>query len=93
MPRVTALSPAARPAIRGHVVDVDGNIITISVGAADGIRKDMVFVVHRAGEYIGDMKIDLVDPNQAAGRPVGPAFVPRRGDQVTDSLALGSSQG
>jgi len=93
MPQVTALSPATRPAIRGHVVDVDGNIITISVGAADGIQKDMVFVVHRDGEYIGDLKIDLVDPNKAAGRPVGPPFVPRQGDQVTDSLALGSSQG
>lgn len=91
--QVTALTPAMRSPIRGHVVDVNGNIITISVGAADGIKKDMVFVVHRNDEYIGDLKIDLVDPNQSAGRPVGPPFVPRPGDQVTDSLAIGSSRG
>jgi hypothetical protein len=53
----------------------------------------MVFVVHRGDQYVGDLKIGMVDPNQAAGRPIGSNFTPRAGDQVTDALGLGSSRG
>lgn len=93
MPQVTALTPTAAVAIRGHVVDVSGSIVTLSVGAVDGVREDMIFVVHREGQYLGDLKVDLVDPNRSAGRAVGPRFVPRPGDEVTDSASLSASRG
>ncbi len=90
---VAAVTPAATSPIRGHVLEVSGNIVTISVGAADGVKQDMVFVVHRGDEYVGDLRITLVDPDQAAGRAVGSGVVPQPGDEVTDALGLGSSQG
>ena len=83
MPNVKALDPVAPRAVKGKIVDVSGNLVTISVGSADGVQKDMVFVIQRGDQYIGDLKISTVSPNQAAGRVVRGAPVP--GDQVTDA--------
>jgi phage shock protein A len=92
MPNVTALSPISATPIRGKVLDVSGNIITISVGTADGVKKDMVFVITRGGDqYVGDLRISSVTPNQAAGRMVrsaSPPTPPTAGDQVTDESAM-----
>ncbi len=88
MSNVTALSPISATPIRGKVLDVSGNIITISVGTADGVNKDMIFVIHRGDQYVGDLKINSVTPNQAAGRIVRSASTPAPGDQVTDESAM-----
>jgi TolA-binding protein len=93
MSDVVALSPVATRAIRGQVFEVSGNLVTISVGSADGVQKDMVFVIHREGEYVGDLKIDMVDPNQSVGRIVRSTSTPASGDQVTDALGLSDSRG
>ncbi|MFQ5591387.1 MAG: hypothetical protein ACE5HE_09515 [Phycisphaerae bacterium] len=90
---VTPVTPIAETVIRGHVVEVSGSIVTISVGAADGVLKDMVFVIHRDDQYVGDLRIDLVDPNQSAGRLVSSTVDPRSGDLVTDAAGLGGSRG
>jgi len=88
MPKVTALTPGGPPTIRGSVLEVSDNLITISVGAADGVKKDMIFVIHRDDKYVGDLKISDVRPNQAAGRLVRTTAPPNKGDQVTDALAM-----
>jgi hypothetical protein len=93
MPGVTALTPVPARAIRGKVLDVSGNLITISVGSADGVKKDMVFVVHRQGQYVGDIQVSMVDPNRAAGRVVKANMAPQAGDDITDALGLGESSG
>jgi len=93
MQGVSPSSTALAGAINGTVVDVAGSVVTISVGAADGVRKDMVFVVHRNDQYVGDLQITMVDPDRAAGRPVGAAFSPQSGDQVIDAAGLGSPRG
>lgn len=93
MPDVVALSPVATRAIRGAVLEVSGNLLTISVGSADGVKKDMVFVIHRNGQYVGDLKINLVEPNQSAGRIVRSTATPTPGDEVTDALWLSGSHG
>lgn len=93
MAQVRAVSPAATSPVRGHILEISGNIVTISVGEADGVKKDMVFVVHRGEKYIRDLEITLVDANQAAGRLVGSGPIPRPGDEVTDAIGLGSTRG
>ncbi len=93
MPGVNAATSAVASGINGTVVDVAGNVVTISVGASDGVKKDMVFVVHRNNQYIGDLQITMVDPERAAGRPVGAAFTPQSGDQVVDAIGFGSPRG
>lgn len=93
LPGVHPATPALAGGIHGTVVDVSGNVVTISVGASDGVLKDMVFVVHRGHQYVGDLQVTMVDPNRAAGRPVGAAFTPQPGDQVTDAVSLATPRG
>jgi hypothetical protein len=93
MTGVTALTPVAAEAIRGKVVQVSGDLVTVSIGEADGVRRDMVFVIHRDGEYVGDLKISLVYPNESAGRLIRARFTPGPGDSVTDALRLGGTRG
>ncbi len=91
---VTPMTPVAATAIRGKVLDVSGDIVTISVGTADGVKTDMVFIIHRnSNEYVGDLKISLVDPERSAGRLVRSRYTPGPGDMVTDALNFGGSRG
>ena len=92
MSNVTPLTAVSATPIRGKILDISGNIVTISVGTADGVKKDMVFVIHRGDQYVGDMKINTVSPNQAAGRIVRSTSAPAQGDQVTDELAMRASR-
>ncbi|HRX83663.1 MAG TPA: hypothetical protein P5572_01445 [Phycisphaerae bacterium] len=89
-------APSAAPIgvapIRGEIVEVAGNLATISVGSADGVRDGMVFVIYRGSEYIGDLKVTEVEPNQAAGELVKTRATPRASDQVADEPALGLAQ-
>jgi hypothetical protein len=52
----------------------------------------MVFVIHRNGNYVGDVKISAVEPNRAAGRLVRSAGTPSVNDLVTDATWLAGSR-
>ncbi len=93
MTGVQALTPVAATAVRGKVLEVANDLVTIGVGSADGVKKDMIFVIHRNGEYIGDLRITLVDPNQSAGRVVRSTLAPTTGDDVTDATSLAGLRG
>lgn len=90
---VKPLTPVPASAIRGKVLEVSGDLVTISVGSADGVKKGMIFVIHRDDEYIGDLEINLVDPNQAAGRIVRSTAATAADDEVTDAQWLSGSRG
>jgi len=86
MSNVSAVTPVAATRIRGKVLEISGKIVTVSVGSTDGVEKGMVFIIHRESEYVGDLEISLVDPNQSAGRMVRSTVAPQAGDEVTDRL-------
>lgn len=86
---VTPVTPTAVAPIRGKIVQVEGNLATISVGSADGVQKGMVFVIYRGSEYIGDIQVTDVEPNLAAGRLKGTRSAPQPNDMVADEPALG----
>jgi hypothetical protein len=47
---------------------------TISVGSADNVTKGMEFnIIERNGNFLGKLKIDTVELNEATGRITGPA--------------------
>lgn len=93
LPGVAAMSPVAHRAIRGRVVEVSGNVVTVSVGSADGVEKDMVFVIHRDGQYVGDLRITHVRPDESAGRIERSLRGPIPNDDVTDAVTLASAGG
>lgn len=85
LPGVRAETPVAARAIRGTVLEVVGDLITLSVGGADGVKKGMVFVIHRGKEYVGDIKIGMVEPDRSAGNvALRPTATVQPGDRVTD---------
>jgi hypothetical protein len=87
MSNVTALTPGGSGAIRGSVVEVRDNLVTISNGSADGVTKDMIFVVSRNDQYVGDLKISHTEPSRSAGRMVKSTVSPMTGDKVIDEKA------
>lgn len=93
LPNVRAQTPLANRAIRGQVVDFSGQLLTISVGSADGVKENMVFVITRNDEYVGDVQVTLVKPDEAAGRLITSSLKPEAGDMVVDALAMGGSRG
>ena len=85
---VEAITPVSAVAVRGQVVEVADKLVTVSVGAADGVKKGMLFVVHRGDEYIGDVQISLVEPNRSAGTLVRSVVAPTAGDRVQDASSI-----
>lgn len=88
MSKVTALTPAEQSGIRGSVIEVQDNLVTISNGSADGVKKDMEFVVSRDNQYVGKLKISHTEPTRSAGRMIQTSLAPRSGDQVMDAMAV-----
>lgn len=86
--RIHALTPATASAINGKILAVSGNLVTLSVGTADGVTKDMVFVIKRGRNYVGEVKVNEVEPNQSAGRITLSSTAPKIGDEVTDWVAM-----
>ena len=85
---VDAETPVARSAIRGKVVETDGRLLSVSVGSADGVKENMVFVVFRGDDYVGDLRISTVRPNEAAGELTKSVTPAQPGDRITDVATL-----
>lgn len=59
------------PDAEGVVVKIEGNLVEISIGEDDGVRKNQVFEVYRMKprpEYIGQIRIVSTEATTAVGR-------------------------
>lgn len=91
---VTPLAGPARPAagitigadIRGLITEVSANMVTLSVGAADGVQKGMVFHVTRGDQFLCDVAVTNVDINKSAGVLELIQQQPRIGDTASTRL-------
>lgn len=65
----TPVSPAVSVGnnIQGVITNVSQNLVTLSVGSADGVQENMVFHVTRGDRFLCDVVITNVDINQCAG--------------------------
>ena len=54
-------------ALQGLVTAVEGSLVTISIGNADGVEKGMIFHVIRNDSFVCDVKITEVDTEASAG--------------------------
>ena len=62
-----AIETPAAAALQGLVTAVDGSLVTLSIGSADGVEKGMIFHVIRNDSFVCDVKITDVDTEAAAG--------------------------
>jgi acetyl/propionyl-CoA carboxylase alpha subunit len=88
-PKVEPMGPAATSPIRGKITDVQGNSAEVDVGAADGVKKGMVFVVMREGKYLGDLRIEVIEPRSSVGtlELTGQGEI-KKGDDVRDKASM-----
>lgn len=89
VPTAAAEGLAAPAPIRGKITSVEGTNALIDVGQSSGVRKGMVFVVHRGGKYLADLRIEDAQPNESVGRLelLGQGQVQAE-DSVTDKASL-----
>jgi cell shape-determining protein MreC len=57
----------AAAAINGLVSELNGSLVTLSVGTADGVEKGMVLHITRGSEFLCDVVVTDVDVNKCAG--------------------------
>jgi hypothetical protein len=62
-----AIETSAIVSLKGVITAVEGSIVTLSIGDADGVQKGMIFHVIRNDVFICDIKITEVDTDAAAG--------------------------
>lgn len=89
MQDVWAETPATRSLLRGRITEIAGKYATVSIGSADGVKKDMVFVIYRGPDYVGELTISEVEPEMAAGRIIRSVAVPQVNDMVADMAGFG----
>jgi ABC-type transporter Mla subunit MlaD len=62
-----AIEPPTAAMLQGKVTAVDGSLVTLSIGSADGVEKGMIFHVIRNDSFMCDIKITDVDTEASAG--------------------------
>jgi peptidoglycan hydrolase CwlO-like protein len=89
---VRVAPPATDIDLKGLLADVDlkNNIAELSIGAADGVKKNMRFHVTRGDKFVCDFVVLDVEPEKALGwlelLPDKPQDRPRAGDAVSTNL-------
>jgi hypothetical protein len=74
--------------ITGTVDDVKGDIVSLNIGSAQGLKKNMVLVIFRAAQYVGKVRIDEVEVNQSGGIVTDKQLDVAKGDKVTSTSSL-----
>jgi len=80
---------AIPPVIDGVVTNVRSDIIQISIGWDDGLRKDHELDVFRGKSYLGRIKVRETRPNSAVGEII-PAYrkgIIKQGDRVATKIS------
>jgi myosin heavy subunit len=82
--------PIAPAGLAGTVTTVRGNIASVNIGSAQGIKEGMKLIVYRGDQFVGHLKVEQVDVNQAAGMVTEKQLDPMQGDRVTSAASLNS---
>lgn len=72
--------------IAGTITALRGDLASINVGSAKGIKVGMKLIVYRGGQFVSHLRIQEVDVSQAAGIIIDRRLDPMQGDKVTTSL-------
>ena len=72
--------------VKGLVVEVQQNLITLSIGSADGVKENMVFHITRGDRFLCDVIITNVDINRCAGVLDLVQQTPQVGDTASTQL-------
>lgn len=85
-PKTEEKVPEAMPQIDGTVTSVRGDLAGINLGSAKGIRAGMKLIIYRGSQFVGYLRVQEVEVDQAAGTVFEKRMNPIRGDKVTTAL-------
>jgi predicted nucleic acid-binding Zn-ribbon protein len=74
--------------IVGEITNIRDNLVSLSIGSAQGVKDGMEFIVYRGAQYLGKIRITKVLPEQAAGEFTQKQGDIHKGDKVTDKFQL-----
>ena len=83
---VSAVGVGIAVNLNGLITEVGESLVSVSIGSADGVTKNMVFHVTRGDEFICDIVVTDVDTNKAAGVVELKLQQPRIGDSITTNM-------
>ena len=86
--RDDALTSHIEPKVEGYVTNIRDNVIVISLGGDDGIRKDHLVDIFRRNQYVGKAKVLRAKDDFSTAR-ILPEYLTgkvREGDNVTTKL-------
>jgi hypothetical protein len=72
--------------LKGLITELNQSMATLSLGTADGVKKDMVFHVTRGDAFICDIVITSIDVNKSAGVVELKQKEPKVGDTASTKL-------
>lgn len=81
-----SFEPTAYVQLTGLVTEVGENIVAISLGSSDGVKKGMKFHITRGTTFVCDIEITDVDVDVAAGVITLKRQSPRVGDTASNEL-------
>lgn len=78
--------PRSDVPMNGTVTGVKGDLASINIGSAKGVKPGMQLIIFRGAEYVAKLRVDQVDVGQSAGIISEKRLDPIQGDKVTDRL-------
>jgi len=76
--------------IRGVVVATNSSdLVEISLGSDDGLKRGTVMQVHRGNTYLGKITIRVTSPDRAVGQRERLRYKIQKGDMVTGGVIVG----
>jgi len=84
----TTPAPVTAPgqAVSGKVTAVHDGVASINIGRAKGIKEKMKLKIFRGGKFVAHLRIDLVEPDSAAGVILNKKLDVVQGDEVATDL-------
>lgn len=81
-----AAAAAAGPKVEGSVTAVKGNLASLNVGEASGVKKGMRFILYRGPDFVANLDIAQVDAASSAGVIVDAQREVKQGDKATTKI-------
>lgn len=81
-------APVPMTVINGRVTAVDAvhHVAQLNVGSADGVQEGMRFVLYRGADFVGELEVAQVEPNNCAGLLSKVQIQPQPRDKATTHL-------
>jgi hypothetical protein len=74
------------PEIIGSITAVRGDLASLSVGSASGVKKGMEFTIYRGGDFVAFLRIANVDVADSTGIIADRTREPKVGDKASNNL-------